>query len=176
MKTRVNLDLYIILVYIIGYVMYRDKNKCLLFLNNKLCVYDMFLILLVSIFMLGFYYHHYSIKEDPLTIIMVDGVDECDYWALLHFIVYAGMGFMFPDKYLFFLTAGIAWEVFEHYNGLYDLYFFGLTFNRGTANDDRWWYGRMIDVVANTTGYTLGSYIHNGLLTNKSVILNEFVF
>lgn len=153
-KIDIDLTLPILTLWVLGYL---QKKQCYIFMKKRVCEYDILFVTILFIFGLGFYYHSNKI-DDPLNK-QIFNCQDCDSWMLLHFLLYFVLGLMFPKRHMLFLIIGILWEVYEQYNGKYNITFMGLSSNRGTKNDDMWWYGRSIDVAANCAGYILGDYL-----------------
>ena len=80
----------------------------------------------------------------------------CDYWALLHYLLFTLLAFLFPNHIFELVLLGIAWEILEHLTG--------------DPNDrvipfkqDKYWYGRFSDLIFNwlglVTGYALSKIV-----------------
>jgi len=105
-------------------------------------------------------------EEDPLNRKVLDipwlgGC--CSWWPVLHFVMYAILGFYFPQCFLLLVIIGIAFEFFE--TGM------GHVLQRCGVGDDvtlppspspdveygrLWWYGSPKDVFFNIAGLLTG--------------------
>lgn len=176
---QINLDLFLLVLYIIGYFSYRDASKCIIFMNKEVCVYDIFLTGIVGVFLVGYVLGTMGFKKDPMRK-EIGICHGCDTWSILHTALYFILGYMFPNRYLFFFLAGVLWEAYESYSGKYDIMLFGYKINKDTdKNSDEagseWWYGRALDICVNMFGYIMGTYYANGKLT-LSHMKEEFLF
>ena len=134
---------------------------------NKYKIYDVYL-LLACILLIILYGNilDYIDKEDVLAYKFYDNCNDCDYWGVTHFIFFLSMGLLYPNRHLKFLLLGGAWEVIEGVAGSVEYgdnkfikLFGGWGKNKEMIKTNDWWYGRMGDIVFNTFGYTIGSYL-----------------
>ena len=173
-KKTIRLDLILLVLYIVGYFNYRDTSKCIIFMNKQVCVYDMMLAAVIGVFVIGHVLESNKFEDDPLKNEL--GIfPGCDYWSILHALLYFTLGCLFPNRYLAFFILGILWEAFETYNGTHNMKFFGFQLNKDTDGKENWWYGRTLDIAVNMFGYILGNYYVNGNLNLKS-LKEEFTF
>lgn len=162
------LDLLVLILYIVGYFLYKDKSKCIIFMNKSVCVYDILLTAMMGVFIIG-YLGKGKAKNTEKYIHQSN-----DWWAVSHFLLYTGLGYFFPDKLLMFFTLGIVWEIFEWMNSEYQVTLFGIKLYDPT-DQGGWWYGRSIDIIFNMSGYILGSYFAGGKLTSEHLI-SQFIY
>lgn len=93
----------------------------------------------------SFYYSHQKNKSGLLDVElkMITG------WRVSHFVLYAIIGFLFPEKFLLWFIVGLVWEIIE------------LTLREITNND---WWGTLsdyfTDIVFNMVGFIVGAYIY----------------
>ena len=95
--------------------------------------------------------------KDPLETPLVLGLDG---WSVTHFLFFLVIGYFFPKTFIFSMTAGICWELFEHWYGKFRPGWLG---GYGDCNDlasdndtGNWWYGKWSDIVCNASGFLLG--------------------
>lgn len=94
-------------------------------------------------------------------------VHNFDGWAGAHFIFWAFMGFLIPDRYVSALGISLLWEGIEDNLGRHKimvggkrLQLVGATEEDGDIqeDDEAFWYGRYVtDTFFNLAGYILGS-------------------
>ena len=116
------------------------------------------------------------------------------YWNLTHFLFFLSLGIICPNKLLWFQMFGILWEIMEFYfeydkqvtqtplickyirsckgtKKITSKEFFNKFFGRKKGVlyfCSSGIYGQIIDVVANSSGYLLGSYFFNKYLKKKN--------
>ena len=104
-----------------------------------------FIAIVMAISATGFYYANQNNKSGifDVEIKMITG------WRLSHFVMYAIIGFLFPEKMLMWFIVGLVWEVIE------------LTLREITNND---WWGTatdyITDIIINMLGFVVGAYIY----------------
>ena len=104
-----------------------------------------FIAIVMAISATSFYYTNQNNKSGILDveIKMITG------WRLSHFVMYAIIGFLFPEKMLMWFIVGLVWEVIE------------LTLREITNND---WWGTatdyITDIIINMLGFVVGAYIY----------------
>ena len=82
----------------------------------------------------------------------------CDYWALLHTVLFFILAYLFPQYILEFSIIGIMWELLEYSTGDPEVReIIGLDFRGG-----KWWYGRLSDIMFNSIGLILGYLASRG--------------
>ena len=92
-----------------------------------------------------------------------------DWWSVSHMIYFAILGWWFPNRFWFFFGFGIVWELIEDflskdadtklvncYNKEYKGHFVK-TWCNGIQDD--YWYGKADDILMNTLGFIVGSYL-----------------
>jgi hypothetical protein len=162
------LDLLVLILYIVGYFLYKDKSKCIIFFNKSVCVYDILLTVMISVFTIGYLGKINKTETEKYVH------PRYDWWAVSHFLLYTGLGYFFPDKLLMFFTLGIVWEIFEWMNSEYNVTLFGMELNN-VDSQEGWWYGRSIDIIFNMSGYILGSYFAGEKLTYEHIV-SQFIY
>lgn len=77
----------------------------------------------------------------------------CDYWGFSHLILYGILGFLFPAWIIPLFLIGIVWEMLEQLTGQPEVreQLFG------SFRADKYWYGRLSDVIFNGFGLIIGS-------------------
>lgn len=104
-----------------------------------------FIAIAMAISATSFYYTNQNNKSGILDIElkMITG------WRLSHFVMYAIIGFLFPEKILLWFIVGLIWEVIE------------LTLRNITNND---WWGTttdyITDIIINLIGFIVGAYLY----------------
>ena len=95
----------------------------------------------------------------------------CDGWGFSHLLFFLALGYLDPDRYLFYGGRGILWELFETFVGQNDIRISGQRLKLigesgvtadGTVEykDEAWWYGRTSDVAFDLVGYAIGTAIN----------------
>jgi len=84
-----------------------------------------------------------------------------DGWGISHMTFFAILAYMFPKKkYLIFLfILGVLWEIVEYMAKDHPFYISKCNYNIQTDKGEGWWYGRWQDIVMNTAGIALGSWL-----------------
>ena len=90
-----------------------------------------------------------------------------DGWLLSHYTFFMLMGYLFPNTLRFSFLAGLAWETFEWYCGVYKpkcLEGIGFCASPSGAkkNGKVWWYWKWQDPIANLLGFMTGKYLSTG--------------
>ena len=75
-----------------------------------------------------------------------------DIWAISHLLLYTLLGYLFPQWIFPLFLLGIAWEVLEQLTGNPEVRQMVV----GEFRANKWWYGRVSDVVFNGIGLLLG--------------------
>lgn len=132
------------------------------------------LIPIIVIFSYGSYRCGNKTFKDPLEKKIV----ELDGWSMTHIIWNMLIGYLFPktNELIIVFILGLLWELFEHYAGKQRQGWLGgygdcndlLTDNTKTGN---WWYGKYSDIICNTIGLLLGSYIRK----NKKLFIYSYI-
>lgn len=104
-----------------------------------------------------------------------------DGWAMTHLLFFGLLGFLYPGRYVQFMTVGIVWELIETLLGQTKLKAGGSRIQLIGAQDEsgyhikdqpegmdggdqpegmdsQFWYGRLSDCWWNVAGYIIGSY------------------
>ena len=105
--------------------------------------------------------------KDPLLLKL--NINDLDGWSLSHIIYFLIMGYWFPNYFYFITGAGIIWEVFETYYGIYRPSFLK-GFGHCASNMSRqkvWWYGKITDIICNIAGFYMGVYLKKSITKNK---------
>ena len=71
-----------------------------------------------------------------------------------HFVLFAALGYKFPEYFYTLQILGIIWELFESYLGLYKPLWF---FKNNKNNSSNSWHGRISDIFVNCIGFLIGS-------------------
>ena len=175
MDNEIDITVHIIIVGIALYVLYSKSDKCYAFGNEKLCAIDVFILGGIGMILIGYVPFANPIRTilDNVYFSFIDG------WIISHVLLYTFFGYRFPDKLMFFTFAGILWELIENFLStkaknikLFNMY---LVKSEQNVNSD-WWYGRSIDIVANTLGYSIGEMIRRKYGSNPiDMIKNELI-
>lgn len=132
-------------------------------MNKEVCIYDIMLAAALGVYFIGYLVgtsEHNRLKGN------IGICPDCDYWSIVHAILYFILGCIFPGRYLMILIISVFWEIFESYSGTHDMTLFGYCINVDTdGNRGEFWYGRVSDVLLNLFGYILGTYKATGQLT-----------
>ncbi len=101
----------------------------------------------------------------------------CDGWAFLHFLFFMLLGFVDPNKFVYYSGLGIAWEVFETILGQNNikvsgnrLMLVGESTPSGTYSDKVYWYGRVTDIAFNSVGYAIGTWLNASMYGTCKVL------
>lgn len=91
----------------------------------------------------------------------------CSWWPVSHFILYAILGFLFPDCFWWLMLFGVIWECMESVaammtNGKRQK----LITNEGVQYADSWFQGSVSDVFFNAAGFGAGFLLYK--LVNSS--------
>lgn len=127
--------------------------------------YGLLVMCVITIIIYGQILDRFNYESDLLTKKFNKGCRDCDYWGVMHFFFFLGLGILFPGHHIRFMSYGILWEFIEGYagsvqsgKGLINLFGGWGTKNKNSVAKD-WWYGRMGDIVFNVIGYSVGSYL-----------------
>lgn len=117
----------------------------------------------LSIVLYGTFRCKTSSFRDPLTTTFAPPpLDKyLDGWGLLHFAMFAGFGYVYPQaRYIAFLWCmGVAWEIVESVFRDHPFYLSSCKYHIDTDGGAGWWYGRWQDIVMNTLGLALGAVL-----------------
>ncbi len=154
------------------YLTCNNNNQFCTSVNNyKISIITLIIIVILFIIIYGVLVRN-VFKKDILEYKFAD-CTGCDYWAGTHFLFFAGLAYLFPNKLMWIMIIGIIWEFIETFLGTHDLKFFGrrlmLIGNtddngnvKSSEDDESWWYGRVTDIAFNLmgviSGYTLSIY------------------
>lgn len=116
--------------------------------NGRVCAHHIYLVVAAFIVVYGVYLKRTGSSDVLQT--RFARCAGCDLWALTHFIMYAILGFLFPDYIFLFFLVGVGYELFEQWAGTAEL----------DLGNRSWWYGRVSDVFFNWAGLVTGSAIH----------------
>lgn len=111
------------------------------------CSFHIYFVVVCFIVIYGYYLRHTG-EEDVLQRKFAR-CEGCDYWAVTHFTMNFILGYTFPTHLLTFWYLGVGYEVLEQLLGY-------LPTNH-LVGPVEWWYGRVSDVLFNTTGLVLGA-------------------
>jgi|LauGreDrversion4_2_1035121.scaffolds.fasta_scaffold09534_6 hypothetical protein len=132
--------------------------------GRKVCMHWIIIGAVVAIFAYGFIVRKF-IKKDVLEkqLVPCQGLDG---WAILHFIFYFTLAYIWPEYLFEIALVGVAWELIETWLGSKDIKLFGRRIKLVGATDDKgnvleddknvWWYGRVSDIAYNLLGAVLG--------------------
>lgn len=106
----------------------------------------------MAVFVYGAYRSAHPAYKDPL--LRKWGFWDLDGWSGTHFVLFLSIGFLFPRCWLFALTLGVLWEVFEWVTGRLRP---RILKRFGNCNGgDAWWFGRSSDLLVNALGLGAG--------------------
>lgn len=169
MEDEIDITVHLIIVAIALYVLYKNSDKCYIFGENKLCALDVFVLGGIGMYLVGYiaFANPARVLLDNVYFSFIDG------WIISHVMLYTYFGYRFPDRLMFFTFAGIMWELIENFlsTKTKNIKLFGtyLVKTEQNVNSD-WWYGRSIDIAANTLGYSIGEMIRRHQGSNTSAI------
>lgn len=107
------------------------------------------------IFPYGRYRSLHPTYIDPLMTKI--GIGDLDGWSISHFCWYGLMGYVFPSHPLVVLGTGAIWEAVEWILGKTRPAIMGgfgdCPNNINATSNEKWWYGRVSDLVVNTLGF-----------------------
>ena len=90
-----------------------------------------------------------------------------DGWSISHYITFLIYGFLYPNTFLLTTVAGVLWELFEWYVGVFKPSIIsGLGFCMPYQSGNKykvWWYGKPSDIIVNTLGFITGSKLNKFL-------------
>ena len=129
--------------------------------SERIVVFPFMVLPAIFVFSYGKYRSVYPMYKDPLMNKL--GIWNLDYWSLTHFIWYGLSGYLFPECDLIILGCGLVWEGFEHWMGQARPAILGgfgdCPENVNAKNNEKWWYGRGSDLIMNTLGFYICSYL-----------------
>jgi len=91
---------------------------------------------------------------DPLKTVLIPCTD-IDLWSVMHFGLYAILGYSFPDLSIYFAIIGAVWEAIEDITG-------DVEARRAVINGDidpkggSYWYAKYSDISVNIYGLIVG--------------------
>jgi len=172
---EIDVTVPLIIIGIALYVLYNKSDKCYAFGKNKLCAIDVFIMAGLGMILVGYisFANPFRVILDNVYFSFIDG------WIISHVLLYTFLGYRFPNKLMFFTFVGIFWEIIENFLStktdnikLFGMY---LVKNDNSINKD-WWYGRSIDIAANTLGYSIGEMLKRNYGENPvEMIKNELI-
>jgi hypothetical protein len=172
---EIDITVPLIIIGIALYILYSKSDKCYAFGKNKICAIDVFIMGGLGILLVGYvpFANPFRVILDNVYFSFIDG------WIISHVLLYTFFGYRFPNKLMFFTFVGIFWEIIENFLStktnnikLFGMY---LVKNNNDINTD-WWYGRSIDIVANTLGYSIGEILQRNYGSNPlEIIKNELI-
>jgi len=143
----------------------KPKNKELLLFIS------LFIICVVSIFIYNGYlcFNKDQGSKDILNEIDLNVID-LNGWSLTHLFFYTLIGYLFKGNYLIYaFILGLIWEIIEYLYGEISMYYKDKEnpkwFIDGNCNIPmdgnykKWWYSKPSDIMVNTLGLILGSYL-----------------
>ena len=104
-------------------------------------------------------------NNDIFNIQVFKKYKDYTWWEVMHFILFAGLGFVFPNHHVKYFLVGVALEGVEL--GLHSFKFnkhFAKFLNcdhKYELNDSWWQDNTSLDLISNTLGYAVGSYLSN---------------
>lgn len=113
-----------------------------------------FILAIALIFLYGLTLKCCPLKDNLQTKI-IPGTD-IDWWSVLHIVLFAILGYLFPGNFLMFFLLGAVWEVIEWGTGNPDLREALLGFK---FRDNKYWFGRVSDILMNGVGLAIGEYL-----------------
>ena len=141
-----------------------------LFENINLGYIALMLLAPSLVFFYG-YYRCENIKshKDILEFSLFKGSNKngIDGWLLSHYLLFVLVGFLYPNTMRLSVSAGLLWELFECYVGLYKPQFLeGIGYCKSPSgakkNGKCWWYWKWQDPIANALGFITGKYVKTG--------------
>lgn len=92
---------------------------------------------------------------------------DLDGWSVMHFSLFAYIGYRFPTRIVEAMILGISWEIWEDWCGDTRPSWMGgfgdcnLTTDQTDSTHQNWWFGRYSDIIINLLGFLFGKYIKN---------------
>lgn len=127
----------------------------------QIIIINTFVVL--SIVSYGTYRCKTSSFRDPLTMSFVSEPwnKYLDGWGILHYSLFALLGYFFPSKLIFLWCLGFIWELIEFSLKDKPFYISKCNYTIDTDDGQGWWYGRWQDIVMNSLGLLTGYLIAN---------------
>jgi len=124
----------------------------------------------IIVFMYGWYRcKNIKTHRDILEFSLFKNSKEygVDGWLLSHYTFFIMMGAIFPNTMRASFLAGLLWEIFEWYCGVYKPEWLeGIGFctspSGAKKNGKVWWYWKWQDPIANLLGFMTGKYLSTG--------------
>lgn len=129
--------------------------------RNYIKILTIFLSVMVVNILYGFVVINFLNSKDPLQTKL--NINDLDGWSMTHFILFLFLGYFFPTYYIFILSIGVLWEVFEYFYGKYQSYIpintdsFKNAFARNGPPE--WWYAKISDIFMNIAGFVIGAFL-----------------
>ncbi len=86
--------------------------------------------------------------------------DNREFWVTTHFILYFILGLLCPHRWILMGATVVYWEIFERVAGI-----------RKPFYKEKIFYKTMYDIIADVTGYFLGSFLAQFLFSNNDEVL-----
>jgi hypothetical protein len=122
-----------------------------------------FCAIISLIFINGWYRCRYNKGDDVLMTKL--GIYDLDLWSICHFMLFAYIGYKFPDMFWPAMGYGVAWELWEQWAGDTRPSWLGgfgdcnLSITQTDSTHKAWWFGRGSDIAMNTAGFLVGIYM-----------------
>ena len=128
--------------------------------KEELLFISYFIICIITIILYGQYRCNNINYKDLLRNNM--GIGDLNGWSLTHLLFYTFIGYNFKGNYLIYaFLLGCLWELFEYYYGKERPGWLGGDCITTDDKDNKWWNSKWSDILMNTFGIFLGSYIRN---------------
>lgn len=135
----------------------------MLFNNNQLAILYIFIIIIISIFIFGYYKKNNKCdilakRYNNTNIKILDNF--LNGWAFSHFILFFILTYIYPSEWLFLLICGIIWEIMEYLFSLkYSKKLFKYYIYSNYNENNNFWYSQYEDIITNILGIILALLI-----------------
>lgn len=84
-----------------------------------------------------------------------------DGWGISHLVFFLILGYLYPQTQflIYSFILGVIWELIEYSIKDHPFYLSKCKYNIGTDNTKHWWYGRWQDIIMNSIGLLIGSFM-----------------
>jgi hypothetical protein len=142
-------------------------NTCRPFFNYCLSMSHILIFIVGVIVIYGFWVRNKVAKtgdfeNSDILMKKFANCEGCDLWAVSHLLLYALLGYMFPQHLFLLMIIGVIWEFIEDYLGTLKLDFMGygrMAEVLGAVDkngESVWWFGRVTDIAFNMIGLISG--------------------
>lgn len=141
----------------------------------SILAYAAILLFVYFTVLLGIYGKDEMGNHDPLNRIVFPVTEGCcSSWASLHVLLFAVIGYLYPECFVTATILGVVWEFAEDFLG-------SLGITKGKAfrtnvhkveYNDTWWAGSFKDIILNTVGFAFGAMLRYATDSYKSTSIS----